>query len=63
LEGLTKPFAFGFIVGMVGCYFGLRTAGGTRGVGTSTTQSVVFSSVMVIITDFFISKIMVELRF
>jgi len=63
LEGLTKPFAFGFIVGMVGCYFGLKTVGGTRGVGRSTTQSVVFASVMVIITDFFISKIMVELRF
>jgi len=63
LEGLTKPFAFGFIIGMVGCYFGLKTVGGTRGVGRSTTQSVVFASVMVIITDFFISKIMVELRF
>lgn len=63
LEGLTKPFAFGFIVGMIGCYFGLRTIGGTRGVGKSTTQAVVFASVMVIITDFFISKIMVELRF
>ena len=63
LEGLTKPFAFGFIIGMVGCYFGLRTVGGTRGVGQSTTQAVVFASVLVIITDFFISKIIVELRF
>jgi phospholipid/cholesterol/gamma-HCH transport system permease protein len=62
VEGLTKPFAFGFIVGMVGCYFGLRTTGGTRGVGRSTTQAVVFASVLVIITDFFLSKIIVEIR-
>lgn len=62
VEGLTKPFAFGFIVGMIGCYFGLRTTGGTRGVGRSTTQAVVFASVLVIITDFFLSKIIVEIR-
>jgi phospholipid/cholesterol/gamma-HCH transport system permease protein len=63
LEGLVKPFFFGFIIGMVGCYFGLGTKGGTRGVGKSTTQSVVFASVLVIVTDFFLSKIMVELRY
>ncbi|HOM99039.1 MAG TPA: ABC transporter permease [Acidobacteriota bacterium] len=62
VEGLTKPFAFGFIVGMIGSYFGLRTTGGTRGVGRSTTQAVVFASVLVIITDFFLSKIILELR-
>ena len=33
LEGMIKPIVFGFIIGMVGCYFGLRTSGGTRGVG------------------------------
>jgi phospholipid/cholesterol/gamma-HCH transport system permease protein len=63
LEGLIKPLCFGFIVGMVGCYFGLRTRGGTRGVGQSTTQAVVFASIMVIVTDFFISKLILELRF
>lgn len=62
LEGLLKPIAFGFIVGMIGSYFGLQTRGGTRGVGKSTTQAVVFASVLVIVTDFFISKLMLELR-
>jgi len=62
-EGLMKPIVFGFIVGMVGCYFGLRTTGGTRGVGKATTQAVVFASVLVIISDFFVSKIVLELRF
>ena len=63
LEGLAKPFVFGFIIGMVGCYFGLRTRGGTRGVGQSTTQAVVTASILVIIADFFLSKIILELRY
>ncbi|UCF37203.1 MAG: ABC transporter permease [Acidobacteriota bacterium] len=63
LEGLLKPIVFGFIVGMIGCYFGLRTTGGTRGVGESTTQAVVFASITVIVCDFFLSKIILELRF
>jgi len=63
LEGLIKPLVFGFIVGMVGSYAGLRTTGGTRGVGQSTTQAVVFASILVIISDFFLSKIVLELRF
>lgn len=63
LEGLVKPVAFGFIVGMVGCYFGLSTRGGTRGVGQNTTRSVVTASILVIIADFFLSKIILELRY
>jgi len=63
LEGLVKPIFFGFIVGMVGCYFGLRTRGGTRGVGESTTQSVVTASILVIVADFFLSKIILELQY
>ena len=62
LEGLSKPLVFGFIIGMVGCYCGLRTTGGTRGVGRSTTQAVVSASILVIIADFFISKLIMEFR-
>ena len=62
LEGLIKPVFFGFIVGMVGCYFGLRTTGGTQGVGRSTTQAVVTASILVIVSDFFITKVILELR-
>lgn len=61
LEGLVKPVVFGFIVGMVGCYFGLRTTGGTQGVGRSTTRAVVTASIMVIVCDFFLTKIILEL--
>jgi len=63
LEGLVKPVVFGFIIGMVGCFFGLRTKGGTRGVGESTTKAVVAASIMVIVADFFLSKIILELRY
>ena len=62
LEGLIKPIVFGFIIGMIGCYFGLNTTGGTRGVGRSTTQAVVTASILVIIADFFVSKVVLEFR-
>ena len=63
LEGLLKPVVFGFIIGMVGCYFGLRTTGGTRGVGRATTQAVVMASILVIVSDFFLSKLVLEFRY
>ena len=55
-QGLVKPFVFGFIISVVGCYFGLTTRGGTEGVGRSTTQAVVAASVLILATDFFITK-------
>ena len=63
LEGLMKPIVFGFIIGMVSCYFGLRTRGGTPGIGRSTTQAVVTASILVLAADFFLSKIILELRY
>ena len=63
LEGISKPFIFGFIISIVGCYCGLRTRGGTQGVGRSTTQAVVLSSLLVIGADFFVSKIILDLRY
>ena len=54
--GIIKPFFFGIIIGSIACYKGLSTTGGTVGVGRSTTNAVVASSVWVIIFDFFLSK-------
>jgi len=59
VQGLTKPLIFGFIIASVGCYFGITTTGGTQGVGRSTTQAVVVSSVFIILMDFIISKLMI----
>ncbi|MBI2817278.1 MAG: ABC transporter permease [Acidobacteria bacterium] len=57
MEGLSKPFVFAFIVALVGCYYGLTTRGGTQGVGRSTTQAVVTASVLILATDFLMTKL------
>ncbi len=56
LGGIIKPLFFGLIIGSISCYKGLSTTGGTVGVGRSTTNSVVLSSIVVIIFDFFLSR-------
>lgn len=58
---LVKPLVFGFIISMTGCYIGLRTHGGTEGVGKSTTQAVVSSSIMIIASDFFLNNLLIYL--
>jgi len=55
--GLIKPVLFGFIIATVGCYYGISTRGGTQGVGRSTTQAVVASSVLILLVDFFVTKL------
>jgi phospholipid/cholesterol/gamma-HCH transport system permease protein len=56
--GLTKPIVFGFILSSVGCYMGLNTTGGTQGVGLATTRSVVVASVLILSSDFFMTKLL-----
>ncbi len=56
-QGLTKPFFYSFAVSLIGCYYGLKTTGGTQGVGRATTQAVVYASVLIFILDFFIGRI------
>jgi phospholipid/cholesterol/gamma-HCH transport system permease protein len=58
---LLKPVVFGFIIAMTGCYVGLRTYGGTEGVGRSTTQAVVSASILVITADFFLNNLIIYL--
>jgi phospholipid/cholesterol/gamma-HCH transport system permease protein len=58
VQGLTKPLFSGFIIATIGCYYGLNTKGGTQGVGRSTTQAVVASSVLIIVFDFILSRAM-----
>ena len=59
-QGLLKPFVFSFAVSLVGCFYGLRTTGGTQGVGRATTQAVVVASVWIFILTFFITRIFVS---
>jgi phospholipid/cholesterol/gamma-HCH transport system permease protein len=58
--GLTKPFVFGFLIVTIACHVGLRTSGGTAGVGKATTVSVVAGSVAVIASDFFVTQILIS---
>src|SRR5579862_6384373 len=60
-QGLVKPLFSGFIIASIGCFYGLRTTGGTQGVGRSTIQAVVTASVLIIFVDFLLSQIMVAL--
>jgi phospholipid/cholesterol/gamma-HCH transport system permease protein len=59
LQGLVKPVFFGLIIATIGCYFGMKTRGGTQGVGRSTTQAVVWSSILIITCDFLISRTLI----
>ncbi len=57
ISGYTKPFFFGFGIAVIGCYEGLTCGQGTEGVGRATTRTVVNVSVMVVLVDFFLTKI------
>ena len=57
IGGLLKPFVFGAIIAIVSCRCGMRTEGGTQGVGQSTTQAVVASSVLILVSDFFLTRL------
>ena len=58
--GLLKPVLFGFIIATVGCYYGMTARGGTQGVGRATTQAVVAASVFILVTDFFVTKLLIS---
>jgi phospholipid/cholesterol/gamma-HCH transport system permease protein len=61
MQGLTKPVIYGFIIATVGCYQGLNVKGGTQGVGRATTQAVVTASVFILVSNFFLTKLMLYL--
>lgn len=56
-SGLVKSAIFAGIITIIACYKGLKTKDGTKGVGVTTTWVVVTASILILITDFFISKI------
>jgi phospholipid/cholesterol/gamma-HCH transport system permease protein len=60
IQGLMKPIFFGYILSSIGCFYGLRTTGGTQGVGQSTIQAVVTASVFIIFVDFVITRLLLN---
>jgi phospholipid/cholesterol/gamma-HCH transport system permease protein len=61
--GLIKPFFLGFVIVSIGCHVGLRTSGGTQGVGRATTNAVVASSVAVLVVNFLVTKALIFLMY
>jgi phospholipid/cholesterol/gamma-HCH transport system permease protein len=57
-KGLLKATVFGGIIAQVGCYVGFKTSGGARGIGISTTRSVVLSFLLIFIADYFLTRLM-----
>ncbi|MBC7173509.1 MAG: ABC transporter permease, partial [Polyangiaceae bacterium] len=60
-SGFAKTPVFGVIIGLIGCYFGMRTRGGTEGVGRSTTSSVVAAAITLLIADALLTQIFVSI--
>jgi phospholipid/cholesterol/gamma-HCH transport system permease protein len=58
-SGIAKTPVFGFLIAIIGCHFGLRTTGGTEGVGTSTTRTVVVVSIAILVADFLLTKLFI----
>lgn len=57
-NGLIKSFVFGGIIALVSCYVGFKTTGGARGIGRSTTRSVVLSFMLILVSDYFLTRIL-----
>jgi phospholipid/cholesterol/gamma-HCH transport system permease protein len=61
LHGLFKTPFFGFEIAIIGCYNGLNATGGADGVGRATTTAVVISAIVVLMSDFFLTKLFLVL--
>lgn len=61
LMGVVKPVFFGLIIASISCHLGLRARGGAEGVGTMVKRTVVLASVMILVADFFLTKIFLAL--
>ena len=61
--GIIKPVVLGFLIVSIACHVGLRTHGGTQGVGRATTNAVVTGSVAVLASDFLLTKLLITLLY
>lgn len=57
-SGSAKPFIFGYLIACISCYMGLSTKGGAKGLRQSTTRAVVLSIIMIIVSDFILTRIL-----
>ena len=57
IHGLAKSAFFGYLIAILGCWNGMRTYGGTEGVGQATTRTVVYTSVTILVSDFLLTRL------
>ena len=62
INGLLKSLAFGVVIGAVSCHQGLDTVGGPRGIGRSVTKAVVNSIVLILLLDYFLTRVLMHLH-
>jgi len=60
ISGLIKSSVFGFIVTLMGCYHGFNSTGGAQGVGRATTNAVVSSFILILISDYFLTVLLLD---
>ena len=56
-SGVGKSIFFAYFIAVIGCHNGLSARGGADGVGRATTDTVVMASIMVLVSDFFLTKL------
>jgi phospholipid/cholesterol/gamma-HCH transport system permease protein len=56
-SGVGKAFFFAYFIAIIGCYNGLNASGGADGVGRATTNTVVQASILILVSDFFLTKL------
>jgi len=59
-NGVFKSFVFALIIGVVSCHQGLITRGGPRGIGRSVTKAVVNAIVLIVISDYILTRILLK---
>lgn len=57
ISGLVKAAVFGFLISLMGCYHGYHSRGGAQGVGAATTNAVVSASILILLTNYFITEL------
>jgi phospholipid/cholesterol/gamma-HCH transport system permease protein len=60
MNGLFKSFVFAIVIGVVSCHQGFQTIGGPRGIGRSVTKAVVNCIVLIVILDYFITRMTIK---
>ena len=57
VSGLAKAAVFGFLIALMGCYYGYNSRGGAQGVGAATTAAVVVASILILSSDYVLTEL------